>query len=219
MLRGIIISVTGAVMLATAANAADLYKSSPPPPAVSFKDTAPPYVAVTWSGLYGGVNGGGGWSAKTDFLSPTGGFGGGQIGYNFQYGSVVFGIEGDFDASDIADKNQGQKSSLNWFGSARGRLGYAFDRTLLYGTGGFGYGRVKNDGFAEIQTGWVAGGGVEYKFSPSWSGKVEYLYYDLDAPLSSPVGPLGGGAGDRTQFHTVRAGVNYFLSSVYEPLK
>ena len=218
MLRRTIITLTGAVMLATAANAADMYRA-PPPPAVSYKDTPPPYVGVNWSGFYGGINGGGGWSANTDVLNPTGAFGGGQIGYNFQMGNVVLGVEGGFEGSDIADKNLGLKSSLDWFGSARGRLGYALDRTLIYGTGGFGYGRVKNDGFGETQTGWVAGGGVEYKFSPSWSAKVEYLYYDLDAPISSPVGPLGDGAGDRTQFHTVRLGVNYFLGSVYQPLK
>jgi outer membrane immunogenic protein len=218
MLRRIVASVTGAIVLAATANAADLYRA-PPPAAVSFKDAPPPYVGVTWSGFYGGINGGGGWSAKTDVLSPTGAFGGGQIGYNFQMGSIVFGVESDFEASDIADKGLGRKSSLNWFGSARGRLGYVLDRTLVYGTGGFGYGRVKNDGFAETQTGWVAGGGVEYKFTPNWSGKVEYQYYDLDAPLNSPVGPLGGGIGDRTQFHTVRAGVNYFLGGGYEPLK
>src|SRR5262245_35254995 len=95
MLHRIIITVTGAVMLATAANAADIYHA---PPAVSYKDTPPPYVGVNWSGLYVGINGGGAWNAThdSDLVDPSGGFGGGQIGYNFQRGNIVFGVEADF---------------------------------------------------------------------------------------------------------------------------
>jgi outer membrane immunogenic protein len=225
MLRRMIISVTGAVMLAATANAADIYKA---PPAVSFKDTPPPYVGVNWSGFYVGINGGYGWNNthSSDLVDPVGGFGGGQIGYNFQRGSIVFGIEADFQGAAISDKDAfGDKSNLNWFGTARGRLGYAFGSALLYGTGGFAYGNVKNTlggvgTLSETQTGWVAGGGLEYKLGPSWSVKAEYQFLSLDASDPNGPGPLGGIVfGDRTEFHTARIGVNYLFGGGYEPLK
>jgi outer membrane immunogenic protein len=139
----------------------------------------------------------------------------------------VFGIEADFQGAAISDKDAfGDKSNMNWFGTARGRLGYAFGSALLYGTGGFAYGNVKNTftgigafSASETQTGWVAGGGLEYKFTPSWSIKSEYQFLSLDASDPNGAGPLGIGLGDRTEVHTVRAGVNYFFGGGYEPLK
>lgn len=186
----------------------------------------PSYAVVNWSGLYFGANVGYGWSENADNLDPTGGFGGGQIGYNFQSGNLVFGLEADFQGSGISDSVPGDKSSLDWFGSVRARLGFAVHNALVYSTAGFGYGQVHNNGCifnfgcgTETQSGWVIGGGVEYKLAPSWSVRAEYLYYDLDAPFSSPVGPLGDGLGDRTQFSTFRIGVNYFIGQSYGPLK
>jgi outer membrane immunogenic protein len=227
MLGRIFIIVSTAIMLTTAANAADIYRA--PPPAVSYKDTPPPYVGVNWSGLYVGINGGGAWNEthSSDLVDPAGGFGGGQIGYNFQRGNIVFGIEADFQGAGISDKDAfGDKSNLNWFGTARGRLGYAFGSALLYGTGGFAYGNVKNTvtgpgGFSasETQTGWVAGGGLEYKLTPAWSIKSEYQFLSLDASDPNGAGPLGIGLGDRTEVHTARVGVNYFFGGGYEPLK
>ncbi len=214
LLTGILAATLTSVVAIASANAADMYVPGPG----GYKD-GPAYVTVNWSGLYVGVNGGYGWSDNTDYLDPTGGFGGGQIGYNVQRGNIVFGLETDFEGSGVADSGFGDKSSLDWFGSVRGRVGYAFDRALVYATAGFGYGQVTNDGLSETQTGWVAGGGVEYKITPVWSAKAEYQYFDLDAPYSSPVGPLGYGAGNQTQFSTVRVGVNYFVGGIYEPLK
>jgi outer membrane immunogenic protein len=225
MLRRIVVAASTAVVLATAANAADIYRA--PSPAVSYKDTPPPYAGVNWSGLYVGINGGGAWNDRhsSDLVDPTGGFGGGQIGYNFQRGNIVFGIESDFQGAGISDKDAfGNKSDLNWFGTVRGRLGYAFGPALLYGTGGFAYGNVKNTapGFfsaSETQTGWVAGGGLEYKLAPAWSIKSEYQFLSLDASDPNGAGPLGIGLGDRTEVHTARVGVNYFFGGGYEPLK
>ncbi len=218
LLSGIFAATLSSVVALASANAADMYNG----PA----SYGPAYATVNWSGLYVGVNGGYGWSANSDFLDPTGAFGGGQIGYNFQRGNFVFGLETDFQGSGISDSGWGGKSALDWFGSVRARAGYAFDRALVYGTGGFGYGSVSNGGcFSgdcggnETQGGWVVGAGLEYKITPVWSGKVEYQYFDLDAPYSSPVGPLGYGSGDRTQFSTVRVGVNYFVGGAYEPQK
>jgi outer membrane immunogenic protein len=76
-------------------------------------------------------------------------------------------------------------TKIDWFGTVRGRVGYAMDRALIYGTGGLAFGSVENrylDGpansFSEkcTQTGWTAGAGIEYAFDDHWSAKAEYLY-------------------------------------------
>jgi outer membrane immunogenic protein len=108
---------------------------------------------------------------------------------------------------------------LNWFGTVRGRLGYAFGPTLVYGTGGFAYGEVENSsaGFSktDTQTGWVAGGGIEHKFNPSWSVKAEYQFISLDSDDSKKF----GSSDDNLEINTVRVGLNYHLGHGYEPLK
>ncbi len=214
LLSGIVGLTLASVVALASANAADMYRA--PESGGGYKD-GPGYVSVNWSGFYAGVNGGYGWGTNTDVLSPAGGFGGGQIGYNFQRGNIVFGGEADIQGADISDTGYGLKSKMNWFGTVRGRVGYAFNRALVYGTGGFAFGGVNNDGYSETQTGWVLGGGVEYKLTPAWSVKGEYQYLDLGA--SNVVGPLGDGTGNRTQVSTVRAGLNYHVGNVYEPLK
>ena len=211
LLSGILAATLTGAAAFTSANAADMYRGA--------DMGGPAYVSVNWSGLYAGVNGGYGWSNRDDNLDPAGGFGGGQIGFNLQRGPVVVGVEADLQGAGISDSGGGVTSSLDWFGSVRGRAGYAFDRTLIYATGGFGYGQVTNAGVSETQTGWVVGGGTEYKITPVWSAKAEYQYFDLDAPASG-VAPLGAGTGGHTQFSTFRVGVNYFIGgSGYDPLK
>ena len=205
-------------ILALPANAADIYrgglKDGPPPPV---------YVAAPiWSGFYIGVNGGYGWTANDGPLAPEGGFGGGQIGYNWQglfgYSPWVIGIEADIQGAGISDSNRVGENSLNWFGTVRGRLGYAFGPALLYATGGFAYGEVESkffDGpsFTETQTGYVVGGGLEYKVNPAWSVKAEYQYINLDASDLNGAGPLNGNFGfsDRSEINTFRVGLNYTL--------
>jgi outer membrane immunogenic protein len=209
---------------AFSASAADLGRGG-------YKD-GPVYAAVDWTGFYAGINAGGGSSANNGDLSPSGGFGGGQIGYNWQgvlgLGSQwVLGIEADLQGAGISDNaNFGLtnvENSLNWFGTVRGRIGYAFGPALVYATGGFAYGEVeskrsffgKGNGFgvpfdvAETQTGYVLGGGVEYKFNPSWSLKGEYQFISLDASDPWGAGPLGLTGGDRSEVNTFRVGLNY----------
>ncbi len=135
--------------------------------------------------------------------SPSGGFGGGQIGYNWQgilHPHLVLGIEADFEGAGISDSKSyadlpysrvSAKTEIDWFGTVRGRIGYAFDRTLVYGTGRLCLRRsekllCRDDGkFVfqclphETQTGWVVGGGVEHKLTPAWSVKAEYQYINL----------------------------------------
>jgi outer membrane immunogenic protein len=219
-----LLGLTLTCTLALPANATDIYrgglKDGPPPPV---------YVAAPiWSGFYVGVNGGYGWTANDGPLAPEGGFGGGQIGYNWQglfgYSPLVLGIETDIQGAGISDSagdvTGSVENSLNWFGTVRGRIGYAFGPALLYATGGFAYGEVESKGnvlglaydVSETQTGYVVGGGVEYKFNPAWSVKAEYQYINLDASNLNGAGPLNGSAfSDRSEVNTFRLGVNYAL--------
>ena len=222
MLHRVILTAASVVALATAANAADMYR----PSAGGYKDV--PYVGVNWSGLYAGVNGGYGWDASKIHdgllfdIQPEGGFGGGQIGYNVQRGNIVFGLEADLQGAGITDSKSNadvsQKSTLDWFGTVRGRVGYTVDRALVYATGGFAYGHIKDKGVSSTtetdSTGYAAGGGVEYKFNPNWSAKAEYQYINLgqDSYFAKITG-------EDFAVHTVRAGLNYHVGTSYEPLK
>ena len=207
-----------------------------------------PYGWGSWSGFYIGANAGYAWSPNNnqlallgDFptgLSPEGGFVGGQIGYNWQFGRVVVGAEADLQGADISDRVQDLNfgdnfhSRLDWFGTVRGRLGYAFDRTLVFATAGFAFGGVHNnvDGaflpgspykFDGTATGYVLGAGVEYKLNPAWSVKGEYQYINLGT--NDPTNPVGlpysgiGGGGNATvhddEYHSFRLGVNYRFGS------
>lgn len=141
-----LLALTLTSALALPANAADVYRGG-------LKDGPPPVfvAAPTWTGFYIGVNGGYGGTANDGPLSPSGGFGGGQIGYNWQglfgYSPWVLGIEADFQGSGISDSigyaGDYLQTSLNWFGTVRGRVGYSFGPALLYATGGFAYGEVE----------------------------------------------------------------------------
>ncbi|MGA7326861.1 MAG: outer membrane beta-barrel protein [Rhodomicrobium sp.] len=193
---------------------------------------APAYAVVIWSGFYGGINGGGGESTNSGDLSPSGGFGGGQIGYNWQgvFGLAspwVLGIEADIQGSGISDSaifgNTSVESSLNWFGTVRGRIGYSIGPALIYFTGGLAFGEVEakgsfwggGNGFGvpfdvtETQTGYVLGGGVEYAFNPAWSLKGEYQFISLNASDFAGAGALGFTGGNRSEVNTFRIGVNY----------
>ncbi|UMY20286.1 porin family protein [Methylobacterium organophilum] len=193
--------------------------------------------------------------------------GGGQIGYNYQFtpgSGFVIGVEADAQYADFGRNrnrflstaplaatqvfNPNGLSGLDYFGTVRGRLGYAFDRTLVYGTGGFAYGSGGGRDFGtgvssdDFQTGWVAGGGVEYALptdsflnffkSSAVTLKVEGLYVNLDrgsagngafatdtigrtVSVTSPgVVLVSGGRQVRdTEFAVVRAGINYKFGS------
>ncbi|ATQ69713.1 MULTISPECIES: outer membrane protein [Methylosinus] len=169
--------------------------------------------------------------------------GGGQIGYNRQFAgtSFVVGLEADFRGAGVNGYSNGfgptnqfgytpfvnARQQLDWFGTVRGRLGYAVAPTLLvYGTGGFAYGgyRATYSGGAvgvpvtvsvsnsDVRTGWTAGGGVEWAFLPRWSAKVEYLYTELERGHDASYALLGlvaNQVGVQNRFHTISAGVNY----------
>jgi outer membrane immunogenic protein len=213
-----------AAALASPSFAADLPRKAP-----SFK--APVYVApLSWTGFYVGINGGYGWG-KSDYdfgaignigdFTVKGGLVGGTLGYNLQTGSYVWGLEGDLDASWIKGTDSvnciapGCTTRDRWLATGRGRIGYAFDRTLIFATGGAAIGSLKfspgpnPEETKTTKVGWTAGGGVEYALLGPWSVKAEYLYVDLgntDCDISSC-----GAASSQVKFKTniVRGGVNY----------
>ena len=234
------------VLFAGPAIAADMPVKAPPPPAPVF----------SWSGFYAGLNAGGSWGsarsdfgissfssiAASDFVSPDGVIGGGQLGYNWQLDpNWLIGAEADiqasgekasstrFDTVDVEGVTTNYETKIEWFGTARGRLGYVFDRRiLLYATGGLAYGRVSISGTstdmfgtltlsstafsnADVNAGWTAGGGVEgAAWDPRWTWKVEYLYLDLgslDAAVSS--GLTTTYATTKFTDNVVRAGLNF----------
>jgi len=171
---------------AGSAVAADLAVKAPPP------GLAPVYLS-DWAGFYIGINGGGGWGNTTfDFFTGdnaklSGGLVGGHAGYNWQYGSVVAGLEADFDGADIKKTDAfGIEQKTNELASARARIGYVFFPNLLaYGTAGAGWGHftitdtVFGGSAAIDQFGWTAGAGLEYKLIDHFILRAEYLHYDF----------------------------------------
>src|SRR5580700_523148 len=147
---------------------------------------AAPYGGYNWTGFYAGLNLGYQWgSVSNTGLSPTGIAGGGQAGFNWQTGSIVFGGETDLQLSGASDNVGAFKFSNPWFGTLRGRAGYALNNILFYATGGLAYGGGKAElaGASETHStvGWTAGAGLEVGLTPRWTVKAEYLYVDLSA--------------------------------------
>ncbi len=217
MKKTLFLTTAGAVAAAFApALAADLPgRGGAAAPAPIF--TAAPF---SWTGVYVGANAGlitastkirgfeadtaaydycweGGCGGRT--IAHTGALFGGQLGYNFQTGALVFGVEADLGFS-TAKKSQSFSSGYDWsgktgveaLGTARVRLGYAFDRALVYATGGLAFGKEPNSNFRNDtygysmptnlggwKTGYAVGAGVEYAIDNNWSVKAEGLYYNL----------------------------------------
>jgi outer membrane immunogenic protein len=231
---------------ASSAYAADLPSRRPPPAAY-----APPIPIFTWTGFYIGVNAGGAFRATNNRgyynasffggAAPVAGFnnnnsgrfiGGGQVGMNWQINQFVLGMEADGQVLVGGNNNfpgAPSNNSTGFLGTVRGRAGLAFDRFLVYGTGGvaFGSGAWPNTVVATVggipgffttssgdtsRIGYAAGAGVEYAFTNNWSVKAEYLFTDLGRNNRTFV-LAGTGAGftfnNREQNHIVRAGLNY----------
>src|SRR5262245_60391330 len=172
-----------------------------------------------WVGPYLGGNFGYAWgSVDNAWAKPSGFVGGVQAGYNFQNGPWVFGVEADIQGSNANDTFANWKFSNPWFGTVRGRGGYAFNsgyasnNVLFYGTLGLAFGQLRaaTFGLTESHTnvGWTAGVGAEYRFAPEWSAKIEYLYVDLASSNFVITGASHG-----LSFGIVRAGVNYRFSA------
>jgi outer membrane immunogenic protein len=200
---------SGAVALIAAtwtahARAADLPYGSRAPYTVN-----QPLNAYSWAGPYLGANLGYEWGTVFNNPAKPSGFEGGvQAGYNWQTGSFVFGVEGDIQATAADDTFAPWKFSNPWFGTVRGRLGYAFNNILFYGTAGLAFGELRAETFGLSEThtnaGWTAGVGAEFGLAQNWSAKIEYLYVDLADSNFVVTGMTNG-----YRFGLVRAGVNY----------
>jgi outer membrane immunogenic protein len=204
-----------------AASAADI--RPPPPPVTKAPVVVPPY---NWSGFYLGINGGYGFGrAKWDGLPAkfdvNGGMAGGQLGYNWQFGQFVYGLEGDGDWTNLrgtanpADCSMECRTKNDFLTTARGRLGIAADRLLPYVTGGLAVGDIKNTvpgftGIDKTNAGWTAGGGLEFALTGNWTAKAEYLYVDLGrAGCSIDCGLPAGSNSVGLTTNVVRGGLNY----------
>ena len=182
----------------------------------------------------------------------SGGFGGGQVGCNYQAGLAVFGIETDFEGAGASKSFRPTtltvpgvltvtgSDKLKWFGTLRGRLGYAADRVLLYVTGGLAYAHNTFDfsgldtggnSFAfsnsTTKTGYVLGAGVEWAVAGSWTVKAEYQYLNFGSIGPYSVGVLNGGVPNgvvvttssyKSDFQTIRVGFNYLFNAAPAPV-
>ena len=143
-----------------------------------------PFSAFSWAGPYFGANVGYQWgSVANSSADPHGFLGGLQLGYNWQQGQFVFGVETDAQLTGAEDTSAGMKFSNPWFGTTRGRIGFAANNMLFYGTGGLAYGRgrleIAGSSESHAHFGWTAGAGLEVGFTPNWSAKIEYLFVNL----------------------------------------
>ena len=207
-MKKFLLGTAALLAMATSASAADL--------AARPYTKAPVAVAqvMSWTGFYIGAQGGYGWGSSdevffngantaafigTQKYDVDGGFAGGVVGYNWQTGAFVLGIEGDYHWSSISGRsgvinvgppNVGDTyfTKLRGFGDVKGRLGYAAGPALFFVSGGAAVGDLQHryDGvpgnvFVQNETRWgyTVGAGVEYMFAPNWSGKLEYNYIDL----------------------------------------
>jgi outer membrane immunogenic protein len=238
-------AVAALLALSIAANAAEVGARPPvyaPPPIY----VAPPF---SWTGFYIGPNLGGAWSQRnlTDTLlglnlsnvNDKGAFiGGGQLGYNYQFGNFVLGIEADFDGvastnspgAGVAGPAFGTQVTNNnrWIATLAGRFGITNDTWLFYGKAGGGW--VGSDDLTITNTvtgasitvsnnntnsGWLVGGGIEWAFAPNWSVKIEYDYLGLNSRTFTV--PTGGFlAGDtfttsNPNVQMVKVGANYLF--------
>ena len=165
-----------------------------------------------WTGLYGGVHAGLG-AGNVNNASANGGLIGGQVGFNAQADRVVIGVEGDLTSSAYEHRGLnggGQTFKQKWIGTARGRVGHAFDTVLVYGTAGVAAASNElKDSTAKVSKntiGWVAGVGAETKLTDRISVRGEVLHYAMG--ISNYTTPLATYKAD-TRTNVLRAGVNY----------
>jgi outer membrane immunogenic protein len=222
-----------------------------PAAAASTANAAPPTPPAIWSGFYVGLNlgavnhrssldtftpntAGNNWCVAFDCtINPTkdasGVIGGLQIGYNFQNGAWVYGVEADIDLSSAKDKKTTTTTIYTWttktgleaLSTARLRIGYSFmPQTMIYATGGLAVGKVRDTfqgdtGYAwsssvNWKAGWTAGAGIEHKLMGGWSLKGEVLFYDLGhETLTSTDGVNTVGFHDHLTGTVARIGLNY----------
>ncbi len=238
MKQALFAAVSVIAMAGTAA-AADLPRRMP----------APEYIApaFSWTGFYIGAHTGvamgktstsnnapyngfdAGGTPLSYNLNPVSIFGGGQVGYNWQYGAWVFGVEGDFGYLGLNDSISAAPGSYvdvnyGWYGTMTGRLGVAvYDRLLTYVKGGATVASITNSAGAlngvgalvpadyseskKTRWGWTVGTGFEYALNQNWSVKSEYLYMDFGKFNTTNID--GDTFTHKNQVHSLKVGLNY----------
>jgi outer membrane immunogenic protein len=226
-MKKILIGLVVAAAMAAPAVAADMAGAP-------YTKAAPMSPGYNWTGWYVGGNAGYGWGSSdpattTEYtatnywsilsvpqvntagtgsrVSTSGFVGGGQLGYNYQTGNIVWGAEADFESFRLSGSRLGgavyaccapssftlgQTTGTDWLFTLRGRLGWAANNLLLYATGGLAvtnlkYGEVFTDtigaseavNYSKTKAGWTIGAGAEYGISRNWTVKAEYLYLDF----------------------------------------
>jgi len=239
MFRKILTSGVLFAALSGAALAADLPSRAPPPVYV-----APPPV-FSWTGFYAGITGGNAFGNTDHFDFATGGAAphsvngpivGGEAGYDYQFGPLVVGVLADADYANITGSatcptaaNTCQTRD-NFLGSVRGKVGFAYNQFLLFGTGGVGFQDIRynefvtatgaNAGFPQtfFKTGFTAGGGLAYQVAPGWVIKGEYVYYGFSSNTAAAgtIDPASA-INLRSNFHTVRFGFDYLFNAPPPP--
>ena len=212
--KGFLLATAGGLATATGAQAADLPLK------------AAPIAAPTWTGWYFGGHLGAAWQQVHSGYEGNYGYnqtqtrssliGGVQIGYNWQKGNFVYGVEADFSGLSngprqrhyTASKGNTLESDIRWLATFRGRAGLAVTDTMVYMTGGLAVASVKNtfapNGTAstsaaetvksatKTKVGWVIGGGVEHMLTRNWTVGLEGLFVDLGK--NTVVNPTSGKA-------------------------
>jgi outer membrane immunogenic protein len=230
-----LLAAVSVIALAGTAGAADLPRRMPAPEVIP---------AFSWTGFYVGTHTGvavgktttsnnapyGGFDSGVPLsydVHPVNIFGGGQFGYNWQYGVYVIGAEADIGYLGIRDTiypapDNYVSVKYGWYGTVTGRLGLAYDRLLSYVKGGAAVASITNSAsdlngsvidpsdFSESKKtrwGWTVGAGFELAFAPSWSLKSEYLYMDFGKYSATNLD--GDSFEHKNQVHTWKVGLNY----------
>jgi outer membrane immunogenic protein len=149
------------------------------------------------------------------------------MGYNWQFNNIVLGLETDLSAAGFRDSRLynanpafSNNTRINWVGTTRARAGLAFDKALLYVTGGLAYGGVSIGAApgpigvttSRTRLGFALGTGVEYAFAPNWTAKLEYMYYNFGSSTYT-TSVVAEFIRATPQVHTVKLGVNYLFST------
>jgi outer membrane immunogenic protein len=252
-MKRLLISTAAVALMSGVGVAADLPVYEPPPPMVE-----PTPIASNWTGFYIGIHGGYGWAdadiddddfdfdfdddGDDDFFGDAeleGPVIGGQVGVNWQFNNFVLGVEGDGSWSGIDDDEDtfdddddiGISAEVDWLASARGRVGLAWDRFMIYGTGGVAFAEFStdleddgdlfddedDDDDGETEIGWVAGGGAEFMATDNVTLGVEYLHYsfdEIDAPSFASATDTFEPEGD-ADIDVIRGRVNVKFGSLF----
>ncbi len=246
MFRKILLS-SALAAVSSVSLAADLPRRAPAPAPAPYS----PAPVSAWTGFYAGAQLGVAWDkddvSATNAAGALVGFGnlntsavvgGIHAGYNHQLpgSAVVIGVEGDFEGSGINKTSNVFYSAagallpgaytlntkIDWQGSLRARVGYAFGDALLYATGGVAFADIKTNyasagtaaGYSGVHAGWTAGAGLEYAISRNWTVRGEYRYASYgnvnDGLIPAPVAFWGGvSESHKIAEHALRAGVSY----------